>query len=44
MGLSDPKIKKLLKFIQKKLFLYFREHKFLKKLLLFEEGTFRNPL
>ena len=40
MQLSSPKIKKDI-FSQKKLFLFFRKCNFLKKLILFQEGTFQ---
>ena len=36
---SSPKIKKVLKFSQKKLFLYFEKWNFLEKLLIFQKGT-----
>ena len=41
MELSGPKIKKFLIFPRKKLFLYFRKRNVLKKLLIFQEGTFQ---
>ena len=40
MQLSSPKIKKDI-FSQKKLFIFFRKCNFLKKLILFQEGTFQ---
>ena len=40
MELSGPKIKKRLIFSQKEAFLYFGKCNFLKKLLIFQEGTF----
>ena len=41
MKLSGPKIKKILIFSQKKLFLYFGKRNPLIKLLIFQEQTFQ---
>ena len=41
MKLSSPTIKNVIIFTQKKFFFYFGEWNFLKKLLIFQEGTFR---
>ena len=41
MKLSSPTIKNVIIFSQKKLFFYFGKWNFLKKLLIFQEGTFQ---
>ena len=41
MELSGPKIKKFFIFSQKETFLIFQEMQLFKKLLIFQEGTFR---